>query len=343
MTSLYYTDPLPQAETGDISGITGSDHARPEPYLPDKGLIAAVKVSLMLGRPLLLTGEPGSGKTRLAYHLAWDLGLKKPLRFDTKSDSRARDLFYIYDAIAHFHAAQILKITDPMPHIQLNALGLAVLRTHSVVELQKMGLDPLLGKNNAKDEKGGNVHNEAQRSLVLIDEIDKAPRDFPNDILNEVENLCFTIPELRRGESIPVHRDPKLRPILILTSNSEKHLPDAFLRRCIYYDIPFPKKTRLWEIIDAHLQETARERYNQFNEALDFFLRLRRNETGLKKKPATAELLNWLLVINQTFDPIQPMAQQEDKLGHSLSALIKSKEDLEAAKLQWQSQYQSNT
>ena len=336
MTSLYYTDPLPQAETEDISDITGFDHSHPEPYLPDERLIAAVKVSLMLGRPLLLTGEPGSGKTRLAYHVAWDLGLGRPLRFDTKSDSRARDLFYSYDAIAHFHAAQIRKKTDPIPHIQLNALGLAVLRTHSAAELGKMGLDPLLGKNNNGDGNGGNVHKDAQRSLVLIDEIDKAPRDFPNDILNEVENLCFTIPELRREEPIPVHRDPKLRPILILTSNSEKHLPDAFLRRCIYYDIPFPENPRLWEIIVAHLQRTARERQNQFNEALDFFLKLRRDETGLKKKPATAELLNWLLVINQICDPTQPLAQQEEKLMYSLSALIKSKEDLEAAKLQWQ-------
>jgi MoxR-like ATPase len=151
-----------------------------------------------------------------------------------------------------------------------------------------------------------------------------------------VENLCFSIPELRREEPIPVNRDPQLRPILILTSNSEKHLPDAFLRRCIYYDIPFPRQDRLWAIIEAHLNATARARRQQFNEALEFFTELRLSQTGLKKKPATAELLNWLLVLNQTCASDSPLAAQEDKLRHSLSALIKNKEDRLAAEAQWQ-------
>lgn len=170
---------------------------------------------------------------------------------------------------------------------------------------------------------------------MLVDEIDKAPRDFPNDILNEVENLSFNIPELRRQAPISVNPKPKLRPMLVLTSNSEKHLPDAFLRRCIYYDIPFPARDRLWQIVDAHLQETARRRQAQFDDALDYFEILRRSETGLKKRPATAELLNWLLVLNQICDPQQSLAEQEDHVLYSLSALIKNKEDRQAAEAQW--------
>ncbi|MCP4702027.1 MAG: hypothetical protein GY862_34990 [Gammaproteobacteria bacterium] len=198
MTSTYYTQPLPHTETGDASGI-GLDYSRPETYLPDEGLVAAVKVALMLGKPLLLTGEAGSGKTQLAYHLAWDLHrnqgkaadqvpvkvLSHPLRFNTKSDSSARDLFYNYDAIGHFRAAQAEQDSDPKPHIQLNALGLAVCYSHPPQQLKNMGISDLL------PEKGLN-HKEPVRAVVLIDEIDKAPRDFPNDILNELENLCFS-------------------------------------------------------------------------------------------------------------------------------------------------------
>jgi len=334
MKSLYYTDPLPEAETGDVPGLTGLEHSRPETYLPDPGLISAVKVALMLGRPLLVTGEPGCGKTRLAYHVAWDLHKKKPLRFDTKSDSVARDLFYSYDAIGHFHAAQIDGQPNPTPHIRMNALGLAVLRSHALSDLETMGLKRLLEQSEEAPE-GIGATASATRSVVLVDEIDKAPRDFPNDILNEVENLCFRIPELRRQEPILVSRDPRLRPILILTSNSEKHLPDAFLRRCVYYDIPFPERGRLWEIIEAHLQETARVRRAQFSEALDFFEILRGKETGLKKPPATAELLNWLLVLNQTCNPDDSLAEQEEQVLYSLSALIKNKEDNKTAADRW--------
>lgn len=217
-------------------------------YRPDPGLKDAVNAALLLGQPLLLTGEAGAGKTRLAEHLAWQLGLGEPLRFETKTTSQARDLFYLYDALRHFQAVQIrdparsAQAADPLDYFTLNPLGLAILRSQPQTALAKRGLLPLL-------ERHGERHTAARRSLVLIDEIDKAPRDFPNDILNEIETLFFRIPELaERIDNVPVRADPALRPVVVITSNSEKHLPEPFLRRCVYYHIPFPDREQMHAI-----------------------------------------------------------------------------------------------
>src|SRR5262249_8190024 len=144
--------------------------ADPASYLPDEGLVDAVNVALILRQPLLLTGEPGTGKTQLAFSVAWELGLESPLVFETKSTSAARDLFYTFDNLRRFQAAQAADSDlDPRRFVQFNALGLAILRT-------------------LPWEKAGRVahadfcHAAPSRSVVLIDEIDKAPRDFPNDI-----------------------------------------------------------------------------------------------------------------------------------------------------------------
>jgi MoxR-like ATPase len=283
-------------------------------YLPDTGLVDAVNAALILGQPLLVTGEAGTGKTQLAYHLAYHTGLPEPLKFETKSNSTAKDLFYFYDYLRHFQAAQSKQGSiSNKDYITYNALGLAILYTKPYEAIEHLV---------SKDFK----HCEPTRSVVLIDEVDKAQRDFPNDILNEVEGMYFRIPEL---ENAKVQADSSLSPILVLTSNSEKHLPDAFLRRCIYYHIPFPDSERLKTIIQNHLGEFSGN--TPFLEmALDFFEQLR--DCGLQKKPATAELLNWLVTLKTMFpDQENPLAQGRSVIERTLSVLIKSKVDRDTA------------
>src|SRR6185295_3419383 len=161
----------------------------------------AVNVALLLSQPLLLTGEAGTGKTQFAYSLAWELGFEPPLMFETKSSSTARDLFYTYDALNHFRAAQTGASESALDFIKWNALGLAILQSQEESQVHSLlGRDFKLGR--------------ARRSVVLIDEIDKAPRDFPNDLLNEVENLYFRIPE---AGNVRIEASEEMRPILVLT------------------------------------------------------------------------------------------------------------------------------
>lgn len=288
--------------------------ADPKGYLPDEGLVDAVNVALLLQQPLLLTGEPGTGKTQLGYSIAWELGLSPPLVFETKSTSLSRDLFYTFDNVRRFQTAHKAdEDINPKLFIQFNALGLAILRT----------LDP--AKAAGYFAAGAELHRLVQRSVVLIDEIDKAPRDFPNDILNEIEKLYFRIPEL--GVE-PIQASQALRPIVVITSNSEKSLPDAFLRRCIFYHIPFPDETRLEEIVLSRLSSLSAGPQTALTGILDFFERLRQAQTGLRKKPGTAELLNWVAaLIGVGVEPAAPLKPQAEKAVRTLSALAKHPED----------------
>jgi MoxR-like ATPase len=290
MTYPFYT-----RDAGDLAadrGATAPGPNHPGGYLPDPGLVDAVNVALLLGRPLLLTGEPGTGKTQLAYSVAWQLAGRKLLnltstrveKFETKSSSLAKDLFYSFDTIGRFQAAHGGGRANNLDYLSFNALGRAILNA-----LPRPEVESLIPERFP--------HNGPARSVVLIDEIDKAPRDFPNDLLNEIEHMYFKIPEL--GNTVvggPEKLADDLKPIVIITSNSERNLPDPFLRRCIYYDIPFPSGAELREILLSRLQRLTPRDDRLVKDALDFFLKLR-DENIPRRKISPAELIQWLVFL----------------------------------------------
>jgi MoxR-like ATPase len=303
------------APSQDGPGLRRARLQRPEEYIAEPGLVDAVNVALLLGQPLLLTGDPGTGKTQLAASLAWELELGTPLRFETKSTSVARDLFYLYDALGRFQAAQTPGgAADPRCYLTYSALGEAILRTNDLAAVADL-LPPAFAPGGRR------------RSVVLLDEVDKAPRDFPNDLLNEIENLRFRIPEL--GNAL-VTADPTLQPIVIVTSNSEKDLPDAFLRRCVYYNIPFPDRLDLIRIVTSRLGQHAGGSNQFLDDALELFFELRKPSSGLRKRPATAELLGWLLVLRDLLPGCEnPLRERPPLALQTLSGLVKAAEDQE--------------
>lgn len=324
MSYPYFTRGLTPAQSSAraeaVPTLQRSRMEDPEAYIPHPDLSHAVNVALILGMPLLVTGEPGTGKTQLASVVA--SALHCPLyKFEVKSTSQARDLFYTFDAVTSF---KMREITDNRVFIRYQALGRAILDAF-----------PAESVANLLPPQGGDyVHAGPRRAVVLIDEIDKAPRDFPNDLLNEVERLYFRVPELWNAGSPGADPgsagiDPQRRPIIIVTSNSEKGLPDPFLRRCIYYDIPFPDPEQMREIVAARIAGLT-STDPLLADALDLFYRLRhgRRETSLKKEPSTAELLNWLqILIHRGAVPGQSLKLQKPLIRQTLSTLVKSSED----------------
>lgn len=241
------------------------------PYLPSEELVEVVNLGIYLERPLLLKGEPGCGKTRLARAVAYELSLPYEA-WNIKSTSRAKDGLYTYDAVGRLRDAQlaaagrlsdekIQKIDKPHTYVRWGALGRAFL-------------------------------NE-QRTVVLIDEIDKADIDFPNDLLLELDEQRFVVEET--GEEIRA----KAAPIVIITSNDEKDLPDAFLRRCLFHYVEFPKRDRLIQIIKAFFPSSPEELVDAIIERfLQLREEMRKDKGDAGKKVSTSELMDWMRVLS---------------------------------------------
>ena len=296
----------------EYAPFAGGEH--PKTYIASPGLRHAVNVAVKLGMPLLLTGKPGTGKTRLAASVAWELGLPL-LTFHTKTTSDAADLFYHYDAILRFQDARERKMKPLHAYVTCRALGLAILLTRPTDEARKFLPEEY-------------KHTGPTRSVVLIDEIDKAPRDLPNDVLNEIEEMKFRI---RESDLPPFEARKELRPIVILTSNSEKNLPDAFLRRCVFYHIPSPERDDLRAILTrrfTHAGIIAEMSDDFIDKSLDLFERILK--LNLKKEPGTAECLAWVSILHAMKVNLEEMETEDrEKIKQSLSVLAKNKADLD--------------
>lgn len=330
-------------------------------YIPDRELIDAANVASALGKPLLVVGEPGTGKTRLASSIAWQLGLAGPFKFVAKSSSSARDLFYGYDALARFYAAQVQsnpgavaevselmgqKAQNALDFVTYAALGKAILRAHS-----REAIEAFLPDAAKQIVASQRFHHPGrpQRSVVVIDEIDKAPRDFPNDLLDEIDTLSFRVPEVNPDLATPPITDPSLKPFIVITSNRERQLPEAFLRRCIFFPIQPPGRRRkdarsdpqyvpgytIEDIVDRHIGSNLREKGGDrlFSSAIDLFERLRRADAQIQKKPATAELLDWVQALSKAgANYALPLYEQGDFARRTLSALVKTEDDRRAGR-----------
>jgi MoxR-like ATPase len=310
--------------------------------VPDKGrnyvftdeLVAAVDVAIGLGRPLLVSGEPGCGKTELGYAVARRMGIPRLHFFSTKSNSESRDLFYTYDALSRFRDAQSpvgagKQARDAADYVEFQALGRAILDAHDKAEVAH-----LLRGQRAYAHAG-----KPERSVVIIDEIDKASRDFPNDLLREIEDLSFSVPEMGSGDSdqgkapetpgsIPAAR----KPVIIITSNEERQLPDAFLRRCVFHEIAFPSDQVLGQIIASGLDRRLPRTGGAFSlpeaeRTLLTSLLQSFRALPLDKRPGISELIDAAALLAYPAGEPPPLG---DRLRSTVPALAKLRNDRQA-------------
>jgi len=257
-------------------------------YVASPELIEAVNISLTLEKPLIIKGEPGTGKTMLAQSIAKSLNMPFFI-WNIKSTTKAKDGLYFYDTVQRLNDARFhdRDITNIKQYIKFGKLALAFM--------------------------------SEEKAVLLIDEIDKADIEFPNDLLNELDEMSFYIPET--NETIRA----KHRPQVIITSNSEKDLPDAFLRRCVFHYIAFPDYELMKEIVEVHYPNIHAE---LLEKALTLFYEIRKIE-DLKKKPSTSELLDWIRVLMISNYDAKRLSMKHIPFA---GTLLKKEQDLEYIK-----------
>lgn len=256
-----------------------------ESYLTSESLRSAVDCAVALQRPLLVKGEPGTGKTLLAEAIAAALGLKL-LTWNVKSTTKAQDGLYVYDAVQRLHDSRFndKDVRDIRAYIRMGPLG----------------------ESFAAPE----------RRVLLIDEIDKADLEFPNDLLHEIDRMRFRV--IETDEEVVA----KQRPVVVITSNNEKDLPDAFLRRCVFHFIEFPERDLMQRIVHVHHPDLADRMVDQ---ALGVFYELRAF-SRLRKRPSTSELIDWLAALKSAGISSVKLDEQLPFIG----ALLKREQDLMA-------------